>query len=538
MLKNIKQVSSKILYLSKLTEINKKKIRLLLSVILSNIVVAIDVFVIVIFTSLIGDYVNIENIIVSTILDIFLNYKILFPLLIILRYILLFIERYNVELLSLQVNEKLKSRIITTIFTRGNYSIADSYFYINGVSGHISTFYRTSANLLNNLVQIIGYSFFLITLNSYAFFIFMGALVVLSFPTKFLLSKAKYYQHINFTILKDLNRYIQRVVDNMFLIKILNTFQNESLAFKSLLNKYKKAAAQNVIFGSLNAILPTFLTAFILAIMLTFFGFAKFITLEFIGVLLRIFQSLGNLNNSLAMVINSSVHIEDLYEFENQKQIRTSEFRNINNNAKDSVSFRDVSFTYLRSSEQIFSDLNLNIEKNSHTIITGPNGSGKSTLLGLISGLYVPEKGNIEVFSKKLGYVGVTPLIIETSIRENLLYGNMSEVKDSYIIELLERFKFKDRLVDLDEVVSNKTLSSGQMQKVSFIRALLNNVDILLLDESTSNLDSESKKLIFEILNNENITVINSTHNKEDFSYDSHIEITVEKGNRYLNKIK
>ena len=96
MLKNIKQVSSKILYLSKLTEINKKKIRLLLSVILSNIVVAIDVFVIVIFTSLIGDYVNIENIIVSTILDIFINYKILFPLLIIFRYILLFIERYNV----------------------------------------------------------------------------------------------------------------------------------------------------------------------------------------------------------------------------------------------------------------------------------------------------------------------------------------------------------------------------------------------------------------------------------------------------------
>ena len=152
--------------------------------------------------------------------------------------------------------------------------------------------------------------------------------------------------------------------------------------------------------------------------------------------------------------------------------------------------------------------------------------------------MYVPEKGNIEVFSKKLGYVGVTPLIIETSIRENLLYGNTSEVEDSYIIELLERFKFKDRLVDLDEVVSNKTLSSGQMQKVSFIRALLNNVDILLLDESTSNLDSQSKKLIFEILNNENITVINSTHNKEDFSYDSHIEITVEKGNRYLNKIK
>ena len=94
----------------------------------------------------------------------------MFPLLIIFRYILIFVETYNIELLSLQVNEKLKSRVMLKLYSRGNYSTADSYFYLNNVSTHISTFYRSFANLLNNFIQIAGYSFFLVSLNAYAFF--------------------------------------------------------------------------------------------------------------------------------------------------------------------------------------------------------------------------------------------------------------------------------------------------------------------------------------------------------------------------------
>ena len=97
--------------------------------------------------------------------------------------------------------------------------------------------------------------------------------------------------------------------------------------------------------------------------------------------------------------MNSSVHLEELYNFENQ---RTS-FQTIE------VLMRDLNMllsltnciTYLRSNEQIFENITFNIEKNSHTIITGPNGSGKSTLLGLISGLYIPNDGHINVSSKK-----------------------------------------------------------------------------------------------------------------------------------------
>ena len=87
---------------------------------------------------------------------------------------------------------------------------------------------------------------------------------------------------------------------------------------------------------------------------------------------------------------------------------------------------------------------------------------------------------------------------------------------------------------DLDKTVNNKTLSSGQLQKISFIRSLLSDVDILLLDESTSNLDENSRKLIFELLNKSEITIINSTHNHQDFEYDEHLKIVIKDEKRLI----
>ena len=95
-------------------------------------------------------------------------------------------------------------------------------------------------------------------------------------------------------------------------------------------------------------------------------------------------------------------------------------------------------------------------------------------------------------------------------------------------MEYLKLFKTfeKDEDYNLDKLISNKTLSSGQMQKIAYIRTLIYGVDILILDESTSNLDSESKKVIYEIIDNLEITIINSTHNPDELhSYDMHIKM-------------
>ena len=88
----------------------------------------------------------------------------------------------------------------------------------------------------------------------------------------------------------------------------------------------------------------------------------------------------------------------------------------------------------------------------------------------------------------------------------------------------------------LDKNVSNKSLSTGQMQKISFIRALLNDIDILLLDESLSNVDNKSKENILNVLDSLDITIINITHNIDDYeNIDKHIKIEIENEKRIVS---
>ena len=539
MFEQVKDLYSKTLYVSKINWSCKQKIRVFISILLSNLAVLLDVTIIVIFSSLITNEIIYENVLVANIINFFLNSRFLLPILVFLRFVFMFFEKLNIETLSLSVAENLRFHLMEEAFQKGNLSTNDAYFYINQVSVHVSTFYRYFAILINSCLQIVGYSIFLLLSDAEIFLVFVAGAVLLIFPTKYLLSKGKHYQHISFLEAKDVNAKIQRIIDNIFLVKILKSMKYEFNYFRKSLKGYTDAQAKNIIFGSLNSIMPTFATIFILSILFTNSIFITAITIEFIGVLLRLFQSLSTLNNGLNLVVNSSVHVVELYKLDKESQVVNNSNYIINNSIKSSVEFKDVQFKYFNSDEPIFEKLNLDIPKNKHTIITGPNGSGKSTLLGLISGLYIPTHGNVNISSDKLGYVGVTPLIIDGSIKENLLYGNNNQISDDEIFDLIDKFSLyaeEDKL-DLDKQINNKSLSSGQMQKISFIRSLLNDSEILLLDEATSNLDDKTKMLIFDILKNEKITIINSTHNKNDFDYDYELKISVEQNKREFKLI-
>ena len=192
------------------------------------------------------------------------------------------------------------------------------------------------------------------------------------------------------------------------------------------------------------------------------------------------------------------------------------------------IRFNEVDFKYLGSDKFLFQNTNIDIYKNKHTIITGPNGSGKSTLIGLLSGIFFPTNGKVEVYSEKVGYVSATPLIINSNIKENILYGSNVELNDQDMLDFLKEFEVysDDDSYNLEKAISNKTLSTGQMQKISFIRALASQCEILILDESMSNLDIKTKTMIYQILDKRNLTIINSTHNVDEIpNYDHHISI-------------
>ena len=107
---------------------------------------------------------------------------------------------------------------------------------------------------------------------------------------------------------------------------------------------------------------------------------------------------------------------------------------------------------------------------------------------------------------------------------------NVSKEEIIQNLKLLDTFKEKANY-DLNRIISNKELSSGQMQKIAFVRALVAEPTILLLDEATSNLDDSSKEKIFKILKNRKITIINSTHDADKFQnvdFNLNIEINNE----------
>ena len=536
--KKFKIIAKDVLYISRITKVTNKKIRLLLSVALSNITVFTDILIILVFANILsGDGSQNSNYYIF--IKLIIDNIILLPIIVIFRTLIVLAEKVNIHSLQLQIEKNLKLHILNEIYKKGNYSIADATFYINTLSGHLSYFYGALAGMANNVIQIIVYSSFLIYADSETISIFVLGGLVLFFPTRYLLKKARHYMHESYTFAQETARDIQRVIQNLFLIKILKTSEYELNLYDKTISRFQQSQFRNLAYGALNHLFPNFITIFTISILVAFFNFGKYLTLEFLGITLRLVQTIGNANGTLNMLVNSSVHIEKLIQFEQNKLVIDSNYYKTDKSLKDSVILNNISFKYFNSDDFIFEDLNIKISKGKHTVITGPNGSGKSTLLGIIAQIYYPQIGNIDIISEKIGYVGVTPLIIDGTLRENLLYGNSKDnINDSFLISMLQKFKlFDDDNYDLEYIVSNRTLSSGQMQKISFIRSLIADTEILLLDESTSNLDTETRNLIFDILRERKITIINSTHNHEEFEFDEHIKIEYKNEKRVFKKV-
>ena len=527
----IKSQLKNILYVSKITNVSNKKARVLLSVLLSNASVAADILVIVIFSSIISNQINTNNFVIVYLLD----NKYLLPFLVILRFLFMYIEKMNLQSLQLIVRENLRVHLLDEVYKKGNYSLSDATFYVNELTTHISYFYSALTLVISACLQFVFYGSFLIYSSFEIISIFIIGGIILFFPSRYLLRLGRKYIHISYDNSLKISKDIQRVVDNIFLIKILRTNKIEIENFRKITSNYSKAQLNNFKFGTINSILPNFLTILIFSILIVFFDLLEFLTLEFIGVTLRLVQTLSNFNSSLNALVNSHVHLEKLNDLESNQTLKNPiEFNieKINNNIGIKVSH--VDFEYFGSESPIFEDLNVEIQRNKHTIVTGQNGSGKSTLIGLISGALEASSGKIISYTEKIGYIGARPLIIPGTLRDNIAYGNKRTIKDDEIYQELEKFQLTD--ISLDAEISNLNLSSGQMQKISFIRALMNDVEILFLDESTSNLDEESRFQIISILNSLNITILNSTHNPEDFEFDYEIKLKkIENKSKLIN---
>lgn len=524
MLKNLKTIISDTLYVSKLVRTNNKKLIIIFSVALSQLIAYSDILIILFFTSIFTDTPVFPDSL-DFLNDLF-QFNLLLPIVILIRYFFQYQQSVILKKLEYDVQYNLKTYLLDEIFENRNFSTADTFFYINTLTAHISYFYSSIASFLNFLLQTVAFTTYLFVTEPTTISAFLLGTLTLTYPIFLLIKKSRQYEQLIYEKGLETSKEIQRVLDNVFLIKLLKKEKQESKRYSDIAKDLYADQLKKHKVVVVNSYLPPFITVFLMSIIALYFNNYFVITLSFLGVTLRMFQSLANLTTSFNQIVNSHVHIDTFYNMEKFKQQTYKEnyIVNLNNESENIFEIKNASFRYFNSDRDLFRNLNLEIKRNSHTVLTGPNGSGKSTILGLLAGVFYPSEGKIIANSSKLGYVGPTPLIFTSSLRDNLTYGTTSNVSDEKIYELLNEFQLfeNNKISNLDKLVSNKSLSSGQMQKIAFIRALLSDIDTLFLDESTSNLDVETKNLIFEILNKNDLTIINSTHDINNFDNVSH----------------
>jgi len=519
---------------SKLTRTKNKKIIIFLLSLILNLQILFDILIILYFSRFFSQEIGINNQFLNSVL----NKNYLLPFFITFRYLFTYLDVYITSKLRFTIEKNLKEHLMKEVFDKGNYLISDAYFYVHTISEQVGGFYSTLATFIGSLVQIVFFSMYLLLTNFTIFLTFVVGFIIVSIPGYFLTKFGRKHAHIAYIKADELSSNLEKVLDNSYLIKILQLVKKEVNHYSKNLNKYYKSRLNEINSGTLNHIMPVTLTLLVLSIFLVFFKGIKLITFDFIGVLIRLFQALGLLNKNVHVLSAYHVYLEKLYQIE---QNRGNKYINnfiISEDENDQIiKFQNVSFKYFDSDKYIFEDLNLNFDKNKHTVITGPNGSGKSTLIGLLSGILYPEKGTVKISQCKFGYVGAKPMILNSTLRENLLYGNNEDINDENLIKTIKKFNLFDEeeKYNLDEVVSNKNLSSGQMQKIAFSRVLLNDINVLILDESTANLDQETKNQIYEIISQLDITIINSTHSIDELlDFDIQIQIQFDKDEKKI----
>ena len=197
------------------------------------------------------------------------------------------------------------------------------------------------------------------------------------------------------------------------------------------------------------------------------------------------------------------------------------------------INIKNIDFSYIEEIK-LFNNLNLVIEKDKKVGIIGETGSGKSTLIDIISGLKIPQNGEILIDGQKINSIGVRNWIenisyvsqrvylFNTSLRNNITFIGDNEKIDE------DKFEKVIEFVDLKSLISEKkekefflvgefgkNVSGGQRQKIGIARALYSNRPIVILDESTNSLDEKAEERILEkIYKLKNKTIIYITHNK------------------------
>ena len=237
----------------------------------------------------------------------------------------------------------------------------------------------------------------------------------------------------------------------------------------------------------------------------------------FMGLAYNILTPAKNLSKSFYSIKKGNAAAERVFEIIEYNKEVNDQGRSIDmNEFNDKISFNDLEFSYGES--KIIDKLSFTINKGESIALVGSSGSGKTTIANLLNGFFNANSGNIiidginitdikrESLYKNISIVTQESILFNDTIFNNIKIGNLDSNREDIINAAKEANAhdfIKDQVNGYDTVIGDygNKLSGGQKQRLTIARAMLKSPSILILDEATSSLDSESEKKIQDAIN-------------------------------------
>ena len=391
------------------------------------------------------------------------------------------------------------------------------------------------ASIIGDILQLFGIVFLMFYINWKLTFISLATLPFLFFTTYVFKEKVKLSFNNVRTAVANLNSYVQEHIIGMNIVQIFGNEKKEYERFKEINQTHLKANLKAVLYYSIYFPVMELFTSIGLGLLIWYGSnqlFSEEVTLGvlvafimYLQLFFRPIRSIADRFNTLQMGVVSSKRIFDLLD--RNESIKSNEkIKDIKLDGE--VEFKDIWFAY-NDDDYVLKNISFKISKGDSVGFVGATGSGKTSIINLINRFYDFNKGKILIDDKNiedynlpslrnnLGLVSQDVFLFSDTIYNNITLFNDS-ISEDEVWEAIKKVgaeKFINRLpkkLQFDVKERGASLSVGQRQLISCIRIMLYDPKIILLDEATSSVDSESEmmiqKAISEILKNRTSIVV------------------------------
>ncbi len=372
------------------------------------------------------------------------------------------------------------------------------------------------------ILVFIGFAF---TVNWQGSLIVLGMFPLIGWPMATITKRLRKLSKMTQERMADINSLLLETISGVRILKAFSTEKYEIERFRQQNYGYYKLrmkALKNIMLvGPITEIVGALCgTAIILYLgkqvlegAMSFGGFAIFF-----GSILQVIRPIKRLANVQAIIQQALVASERIYDVLETKPsvIESPQAKDVGPLSQKIV-FEHVAFAYEKGAGILLQDINLEIRKGELVAIVGPTGGGKSTLVNLIPRFYDASGGRVlfdghdvrELSFRSLrGQIGIVTqeaILFNDTVRNNIAYGSFEATADQ-ITQAAQMAHAQDFIAKMpkgfETIVGDRgfRLSGGEKQRLTIARAVLKNPPILILDEATSQLDSESEKFVQEAL--------------------------------------